>query len=365
MTLSANARNFSGGPGALPETVLVQLREAMIAVPEVGLSVLGISHRSDWFAAVVAEVETRLKALLALPPDFHVLLLQGGGTLQFAMVPLALARGADVPAEYLHTGYWSGKAIAEARKLAPVRVVWRGEDEGFSRLPDDEELVFDARAPYLHVVTNETVEGLQFHRLVGLEEVPRVADMSSDFLSRPFDAGRYALIYAHAQKNLGPAGVTVVLVREAVLKRAPEGLPAMLDYRAQAQAHSILNTPPVFAIYAVLLVLRWLMDEIGGLEAMAAINRAKAERLYGVLDASEGFYRPRARRADRSLMNVVFDLPSEALRAAFLAEANRAGFAGLAGHRALGGIRVSIYNAVTLEAVEALADFMETFRRRH
>jgi phosphoserine aminotransferase len=189
--------------------------------------------------------------------------------------------------------------------------------------------------------------------------------MSSDFLSRPFDAGRYALIYAHAQKNLGPAGVTVVLVREAVLERAPEGLPAMLDYRAQAQAHSILNTPPVFAIYAVLLVLRWLMDEIGGLEAMAAINRAKAERLYGVLDASEGFYRPRARRADRSLMNVVFDLPSEALRAAFLAEANRAGFAGLAGHRALGGIRVSIYNAVTLEAVEALADFMETFRRRH
>lgn len=359
-----NRLNFSGGPGALPQGVLAALGAAMLEEPETGLSLLGISHRSEWFAAVVAETEANIRHLLGIGDDWHVLFLQGGATQQFSMVPMLLLRASAQPAEYLHTGYWSGKAIPEARREGPVRVLWSGADEGFSRLPADGELDFSPRAPYLHYVSNETVEGLQFRRVLGRDDVPRVCDMSSDFLSRPCDADRFALIYAHAQKNIGPAGVTVVLARDELIAAAPEGLPPFLDYRTHAQAHSNFNTPPVFAIYAVLLVTRWLRDEIGGLEAMDRINRAKAERLYRQLDASGGFYRGRAALADRSLMNVSFALPARELEQRFLAEAQTAGFSGLAGHRSAGGIRASIYNAVTPAAVAELADFMADFQRR-
>jgi phosphoserine aminotransferase len=364
MTLPANALNFSGGPGALPESVLLQVQEAIVGVPDVGLSILGISHRSDWFAAVVGEIEANIRRLLGLGDDTHVLLLQGGATQQFSMVPMTLLRGRTQPADYLHTGYWSGKALPEARREGPVRVTWSGEAEGFCRLPGDDELSFSPEAPYLHYIANETVEGLQFHRTLGRDDVPRICDMSSDFLSRPCDADRFALIYAHAQKNIGPAGVTVVVVKEQLLQDNPADLPGFLDYRSQVAAHSNFNTPPVFAIYVVLLVTRWLLDEIGGLAAMAGINRAKAALLYGALDDSDGFYRGRAAVADRSLMNVTYNLPTQELDCQFLEAARLAGLSGLGGHRAIGGIRASIYNALTLAAVERLVELMADFRRQ-
>jgi len=359
-----NRLNFSGGPGALPESVLLQARDAMIEVPEVGLSVLGISHRSDWFAAVVSELEANIHALLGLPQNYHVLMLQGGATQQFSMLPMTLLRGEKHPADYLHTGYWSGKAIPQARREGPIRVLWSGEGCGFNRLPSNDELPFSPDAPYLHYVSNETVEGVQFHRVLGRDDVPRVCDMSSDFLSRPCEAKRFAFIYAHAQKNVGPAGVTVVLMRDDLLDGSPTDLPGFLDYHSHIQAHSNYNTPPVFAIYVVLLVTRWLLDDIGGLAKMDEINRSKAELLYRLLDSIDGFYRGRADVQDRSLMNVAFNLANPDLECRFLAEALAAGFSGLAGHRAIGGIRASIYNALTLSAVEELAGFMDDFLRR-
>ena len=356
--------NFSGGPGVLPESVLQQLQQAIIEVPGTGLSVLGISHRSDWFAAVVSELEANVRALLGLPASYHVLFLQGGATQQFSMLPMALLRGSAQPADYLHTGYWSGKSIPPARREGQVRVVWSGEADGFRRLPGDDELALASDAPYLHYVSNETVEGVQFHRVLGSDDVPRVCDMSSDFLSRPCAAERFSCIYAHAQKNIGPAGVTVVLLRDELLQRASSDLPGFLDYHVQAEAHSNYNTPPVFAIYAVLLVTRWLRDEIGGLARMDAINRAKAEMLYRVIDDSDDFYRGRASACDRSLMNVAFNLGTPEGDRIFIDAAQAAGFSGLAGHRAIGGVRASIYNGMTLAAVEELAGFMDTFRRQ-
>ncbi|MEI7429128.1 MAG: phosphoserine transaminase [Betaproteobacteria bacterium] len=359
-----NDLNFSGGPGALPDSVLTELSEALIEVPGMRLSVLGISHRSDWFAAIISELENNIRALLGLSNNYHVLFLQGGATQQFSMIPMTMLKGATQPAEYLHTGYWSGKAIPEARREGPVRVLWSGAQSGFSNLPGEAELPFSADAPYLHYVSNETVEGLQFQRVLGRDEVPRVCDMSSDFLSKPCEAERFSLIYAHAQKNIGPAGVTVVVVRDEVIANSPDGLPGFLDYRNQASAHSNFNTPPVFSIYAVLLVTRWLINEIGGLEAMDRINRQKAQVLYRLLDDSDGFYRGRARLEDRSLMNIAFNLQSPEMEQRFLQQAQTAGFSGLAGHRAIGGLRASIYNAVTLAAVEKLAGFMTDFRRK-
>lgn len=360
--MNPNSLNFSGGPGALADSVLQQVQQAIHSVPDAGLSILGISHRSDWFAAVVAEAEANMRALLGLPDDYHILFMQGGATQQFSMVPMSLLAQSARPADYLHTGYWSGKALPEARREGAVRTVWSGADCGFSRLPAEQELEFAADAPYLHYVSNETVEGLQFKRVLGRDDVPRICDMSSDFLSAPGDYGRFALIYAHAQKNLGPAGVTVVAVQDALLAGMKRSLPGFLDYRAQAEAHSIFNTPPVFAIYVVLLVTRWLRDEIGGLAAMDKINSAKAALLYRALDDSDGFYRGRAARADRSKMNVAFHLEHAGLEREFLEAAGKAGFSGLAGHRSVGGIRASLYNGLTLAAVERLVEFMEGFR---
>lgn len=359
-----NQLNFSGGPGVLPESVLQQVQESILAVPDVGLSVLGISHRSDWFAAVVAELEANIRSLMQLPADYHVLFLQGGATQQFSMLPMTLLAGKSRAAEYLHTGYWSGKALPEARREGPIRVVWSGESCGFTRLPADSELDFQPDAPYFHYVSNETVEGLQFHRIPGRDDVPRICDMSSDFLSLPEDYERFSLIYAHAQKNIGPAGVTVVVVKGELLKDAPDTLPGFLDYRKQIEAHSILNTPPVFSIYVVLLVTRWLRDEIGGLAAMDRINAEKSALLYRVLDASDGFFRGRAAPADRSKMNVVFNLRNEQQEKEFIAAALAAGFSGLAGHRSIGGIRASLYNGLELSAVEKLANFMTDFQSR-
>ncbi len=363
--IPANRLNFSGGPGALPDRVLREIQEAIAVVPGTGLSLLGISHRSDWFADIVQEAEHNIRTLLGLPKNYHVLFLQGGATQQFSMVPMTLLYNRAEPADYLHTGYWSGKSILEARHSGAIRVMWSGEATGFRRLPDDKELEYSAQAPYLHYVSNETVEGLQFHRVLGRDDVPRICDMSSDFLSRPCEADRFSLIYAHAQKNLGPAGVTVIVVRDELLPNDAGHLPGFLDYRSHIKAHSNYNTPPVFAIYVVLLVTRWLLDNIGGVENMARINQNKAEMLYQLLDDSDGFYRGRADPASRSQMNVVFNLASPVMEKQFLDEALAAGFHGLAGHRSIGGIRASLYNALTLPAVEELATFMSDFRRRN
>nr|WP_318383596.1 phosphoserine transaminase [uncultured Enterobacter sp.] len=360
-----NALNFSGGPGALPEVVLNQVQQSIINVPEVGLSILGISHRSAWFAEVVRETEDNIRTLLNLPDDFHILFLQGGATQQFSMVPMTMLRGKKHAAEYLDTGYWSRKVVTEAMREGPVKVVWSGESSGYRRLPTEDELSFSPDAPYIHYVSNETVEGLQFNRVLGHDHVPRVCDMSSDFLSKPCEAEKFSLIYAHAQKNIGPAGVTIVLVRDSVVKAGTKDLPAFLDYGRQIEAHSNLNTPPVFAIYVVLLVTRWLLNDIGGVEKMGQINRVKADILYSILDGSDDFYRNWAEAQHRSDMNVAFTLPDSATEAAFFAETHAAGFSGLEGHRAIGGVRASIYNALSVTAVEKLADFMQDFQARH
>ena len=361
---SPNQLNFSGGPGVLPVSVLADIQQAILEVPGTRLSLLGISHRTDWFSSVLTELEDNVRALLGLGQNYHVLMLQGGATQQFSMVPMTLLRGQSRPAEYVQTGYWSSKPIVEAQREGPVRVLWTGTDCGYSRLPHDDELEFSEDASYLHYVSNETVEGLQFHRVLGRDDVPRVCDMSSDFLSRPCEAERFSIIYAHAQKNIGPAGVTMVLIRDNVLAQANFDLPDFLNYRTQINSHSNFNTPPVFSIYVTLLVTRWLLQQIGGLDRMDAINQQKAGKMYQFLDASDGFYKGRAAQSDRSLMNAVFSLPTPELDAKFLAESSDAGFSGLGGHRAIGGIRASMYNALSLSAVDQLLEFMADFQKK-
>jgi len=356
--------NFSGGPGALPSSVLAQLSQAVTALDETGLSLLGMSHRSKWFRAVIDEAEQTLRQLAGIPADYHILFLQGGASLQFSMVAMTLLRGSRHAADYLETGYWSAKAIPEARLEGDVRLAWSGREDGFRQLPRGADLQLSADAPYLHYVSNETVEGLQFHWLPGLPAVPRICDMSSDFLSRPVNVADFKLIYAHAQKNIGPAGVTIAVVHRDIAERCSASLPSILNYKKHVESGSIYNTPPVFAIYAVLLVLRWLRDEIGGLEAMDGINRAKAAALYAALDHSGSFYKPHAALADRSLMNVSFRLPTADLDALFVAEAEKAGLCGLDGHRSVGGIRASLYNAVSPAAVDVLGEFLGWFCSR-
>ncbi len=357
----ANANNFSGGPGVMPESVLRRLSEAVICEPELGISLLGVSHRSDWFKNLVGQLEVDICGLLGLDETYRVLFLQGGATQQFAMVPMLLMQGESQSADYLHTGYWSGKSIEEARRIGNVNVVWSGQTRGFNRLPTGSELRLNKNAAYLHYVSNETVEGLQFHEVIGRNDVLRVCDMSSDFLSRPIPADQFSIIYAHAQKNLGPAGVTVVVIKDELLDRANDRVPSCFNYQLQAEANSIYNTPPVMAIYCVHLVVRWLIDEIGGLCAMDQLNQTKAEVLYQVLDNSQGFYQPRVERRDRSLMNVTFDLPTAELESALILQARQAGISGLEGHRSIGGLRASLYNAMSVSSVEILSDFLKEF----
>lgn len=314
---------------------------------------------------MLQESEDNLRALLDIPPDYHVLQLQGGSSLQFSMIPILLLRGRTQAAEYLRTGYWSAKSIPDAQREGQTRVLYDGESEGYRRLPTQDELQHDPDAAYFHYISNETVEGLQFQYLPGLPTVPRVCDMSSDFLSRPFNIRDYALVYAHAQKNLGPSGLTIVIIKDALLQNAPDDVHSMLDYRNHVAMGSIYNTPPVFAIYVTMLVTRWLRQRVGGLEAMAAINARKAAQLYQLIDRHPDFFRLHAAAQDRSLMNIALRLPTPALEQRFLDEATRAGFYGLDGHRSLGGLRASLYNAVTEQDVASLVDFMDGFRARN
>ncbi len=355
--------NFSGGPGVLPPVVLEQVRQAIEQVPEAGLSLLGISHRSDWFRQLLDTAEARLRDLLGLDASWAVLFLQGGATQQFSMVPMSFLRTSGLAADYIESGYWSAKSLVHARRCGSVRLAYSDRVQGFHALPEADSRRYDPAAAYLHYVSNETVEGLQFHHVPGHDEVLRICDMSSDFLSRPLAVDRFDLIYAHAQKNLGPSGVTLVLLKRALLAQLPTDLPDFLDYQAQVTAASLLNTPPVFAIYVVERVLRWLQQDIGGLAAMQRINAAKAASLYAVLDEFPDFYRGHARRCDRSQMNVVFHLPSAEADQAFLQACEGRDYVGLAGHRSLGGVRASLYNAMSLAATEDLSAFMREYAR--
>ncbi len=355
-------RNFSAGPGALPASVLAEAQRAVGELPGTGVSILSLNHRSRAFREMLDEAEERLRRLLALPRGVHVLFLQGGGTLQFSMVPMTMLPAAST-ADYVVSGYWTQKAAAAARHHGNVRIAWDGSGAGFSRLPGPDEMLGSPGAAYVHYASNETVEGLQF-RCTPRASAPLVCDASSDLLSRPFDVSPLSLVYAHAQKNIGPAGVTLVLVRDEVLARAPSDLAPVLDYRAHAEARSILHTPPVFSIYVCLLALRWLETEVGGLERMADLNARKARVVRDALRANP-FYGNDVERAFESDMNVTFRCPTPELDARFVSRAEEAGLLGTEGHRSRGGLRISLYNGVTLEDAQVAAAFLAEFAHEH
>jgi phosphoserine aminotransferase len=317
---------------------------------------------------VIDEAEQNIRALLEVPATHEIVFCQGGATQQFSMVAMNFLRGGSSSAEYVVTGAWGAKAVKEARKEGDVRVAWSGESDGFTHVPSTGELgdALSASAAYAHVTTNETIQGVEFLGDPSIPDgVPLVADVSSDFLSRPVAVDRYALLYAGAQKNAGPAGVSVVIVRRDMLDRIPDGLPTMLDYRTFVEHGSLYNTPPVFSIYVLMLVTRWLRRDVGGLAAQHAINEEKAGLLYDAIDASDGFYRGHAAKDSRSRMNVTWRLPTDGLETAFVTSAADAGMVELKGHRSVGGVRASLYNAMPVAGVRALADFMNAFAEDH
>jgi phosphoserine aminotransferase len=354
--------NFSAGPAVLPLSVLEQAQKDLVALPGVGMSILEVSHRSKVFEDVLFRAEADIRQLANVPADYRVLFLQGGASLQFAMVPMNLL-SADTTADYVVTGVWAAKAAEEAKKIGKVHIAATTKAEQFTRVPRAEEIVLTPGAAYVHITSNNTIYGTEWKEPPDVGEVPLVSDTSSDMFSRPIDVGRHALIYAGAQKNMGPAGVTVVLIREELLKRSPASLPVMLSYAVHAEHGSLYNTPPVFAIYLLGLVTSWLVGK-GGLEAVARTNERKAGTLYAEIDRS-GYYRGTAQKDSRSLMNVTFRLASEELEKQFVKEAEKAGLDGLKGHRSVGGIRASIYNAFPEEGVDALVSFMKEFERRN
>jgi len=355
--------NFAAGPAVLPEPVLAEAQRDLMALPGVGMSVLEISHRSKTFDEILNGCEADIRRLAAIPDSYRVLFLQGGASLQFSMVPMNLLPPGG-SADYIVTGAWSQKAVKEAERVGAARIAASTEAENFSRIPEQKELRLDPRAAYVHFTTNNTIFGTQWPREPEVGAVPLVGDASSDIFSRPIDVTRYALIYAGAQKNLGPSGVTLVIVRDDMLARSPKNLPTMLDYNTHAREKSLYNTPPVFGIYIMRLTMKWLLAQ-GGLEAIGRRNAEKAKILYDAIDGSGTFYRPHARPGSRSSMNVNFRLASEELEKQFVAAARAAGFDGLKGHRSVGGIRASIYNAFPKEGVEALVAFMKDFRQKN
>jgi phosphoserine aminotransferase len=355
--------NFSAGPGVVPEECLQQARDEMLDWEGLGYSVIETSHRAERFVALMQETTALVRELLAVPPSHQVLLLQGGAHLQFAMVPLNLL-GASARADYLDTGVWSQAAIQEARRWCDVNLAASGAADGYTAAPGQSELRLDPQAAYVHYCSNETINGIEFPYVPDTGAVPLVADMSSHLMSRPLDVSRYGLIYAGAQKNLGPSGLCVVIVREDLLGRCAPTTPTMLDYRTHADAASSYNTPPTFSVYFACLVLRWLKRQ-GGVAAIEGRNVEKAQRLYRAIDDSQGFYVNRVRTADRSRMNVPFFLRDESLQAAFLRGAEERGMVQLRGHRRVGGLRASLYNAMPLEGVQALTSYMREFAQRN
>ncbi|KAF0806823.1 3-phosphoserine/phosphohydroxythreonine aminotransferase [Alcanivorax xiamenensis] len=357
----SRAFNFCAGPAALPEAVLRQAQEELLDFRGTGMSVMEMSHRDQVVVELARRAEQDLRDLLGISDDYAVLFLHGGASTQFAMVPLNLL-GDNGKADYVNTGQWSSKAIKEARRYGDINVAASSEDRNFSYVPPQADWTLSADADYVHYCPNETIGGLEFDFIPEVDK-PLVADMSSTILSRPLDVNRFGLIYAGAQKNIGPAGITLVIVRRDLLGRAGDSVPAMLNYQIHADNDSMYNTPPTFAWYLAGLVFQWLKEQ-GGLTAMAAINERKAKRLYDFIDASDFYGNPVA-KANRSWMNVPFVLADSSLDKDFLAEAGAAGLHNLKGHRSVGGMRASIYNAVPEAAVEALVAFMADFEKRH
>jgi phosphoserine aminotransferase len=354
--------NFNPGPAVLPRPVLEQVQRDLLDYAGTGMSILEMSHRSPVYERIHNRTITDLRRLLACPEDYAILFMGGGAQTQFGLVAMNLLPAGGL-AQYLVTGNWSATALREAQKLGDARELWSSAATGYDRVPEPHDFRVDPQAAYLHYTSNNTIVGTQFASVPDAGNVPVVCDMSSDLLSRPLDVSRLGLLYAGAQKNLGPAGVTVVVIRQDLLERCRSTLPAAMSYAQVAARNSLLNTPPVFAIYTVGLVTQYVLEQ-GGLAAAAARNEAKARLLYDVIDASGGFYRGCVQPQSRSLMNATFRLPSEALEARFVEASSSAGMVGLQGHRSLGGIRVSLYNAVTLDDVRALTAFMQQFQHR-
>jgi phosphoserine aminotransferase len=357
--------NFSAGPAVMPLPVLEEIQRDLLALPGVGMSILEISHRSSAFEGILAKAEADMRSLAAIPSNYRVLFLQGGASTQFSMVPMNLL-GAGETADYIDTGSWAEKAIKEAKKVGAVAVAATTKADNYSRIPEQAELQLTEAAAYVHITSNNTIEGTQFRRLPDVGDVPLVSDMSSEIFSGPVDVARHALIYAGAQKNLGPAGLTIVIVRDDLVQRSAARkatLPTMMNYAVHAESGSLYNTPPSFAVYALGLVMKWLLGQ-GGLNAMAAVNNRKAAKLYAEIDRT-GFYRGTAQQGSRSLMNVTFRLGTVELEKLFITESEAAGLDGLKGHRAVGGMRASIYNAFPEEGIDALVAFMREFEQRN
>jgi phosphoserine aminotransferase len=354
--------NFSAGPATLPLAVLEEAQRDLVALPGVGMSVMEISHRSKAFDEIIQGAEADFRALANIPANYKVLFLQGGASLQFSMVPMNLLT-AGATADYIITGDWAKKALKEAKRVGSTHVVATTEEGPFKRIPKQSELKFTPNSAYEHMTSNNTIFGTQWHHVPDVHGAPLVCDASSDIFSAPIDVSKFGLIYAGAQKNLGPSGVTVVVIREDLLARSADALPAMLNYKTMAENGSMYNTPPTFGIYILRLVLKWLIG-LGGLSAIAAINERKAKALYDEIDRTD-FWKPHADTDSRSLMNVTFRLPSEELEKLFVKESTAAGFDGLKGHRSVGGLRASIYNAFPEQGITDLVHFMQQFEKKH
>jgi len=354
--------NFNAGPAALPLPVLEEIQAEFLDFKGSGMSITEVSHRSSWFDEVIEDAQLRVSRIFKLGAEYEVLFIQGGASLQFSMVPMNLLAD-DQIGDYVNTGAWSAKAIKEAQILGKqVRVVASSEDRNFTYIPRDIGLNEDAA--YLHITSNNTIRGTQWKNFPSSGSIPLVSDMSSDIMGRTLDIAPFGVIYAGAQKNLGPSGVTLVIIRRDMLERVPEDLPTMLKYTTFAAKNSMFNTPPCFAIYVFQLVMKWLEETIGGLAKMEKLNQEKADLIYRYLDESD-FYRGTTEKQDRSIMNVTFRLQDESLEGTFITDALANGLGGLKGHRSVGGCRASLYNATSLEAVQALVSFMTEFKRKY
>jgi phosphoserine aminotransferase len=361
-TATTRIHNFSAGPAVLPLEVLEEAQRHLLSLPGVGMSILEISHRAPAFDEIIEGCEADIRTLANIPDNYRVLFLQGGASLQFSMVPMNLLPPGGA-ADYIVTGAWSQKAVQEARRVGGVKIAASTESDNFTRTPAQSELMLSPDAAYVHMTSNNTIFGTEWHDLPDAGAVPLVSDASSNMFSRPIDVSKHGLIYAGAQKNLAPAGVTLVIVRDDLVKRTPSSLPTMMQYSVHAESKSLYNTPPVFAIYVMRLVMAWLLER-GGLAAVEKQNIRKAEKVYAEIDRT-GFYRGHARKDSRSRMNITFRLPTEELEKKFAKDATAAGLDGLKGHRSVGGLRASIYNAFPEAGVDALVAFMREFERRN
>jgi phosphoserine aminotransferase len=361
--MNKRAYNFNAGPAALPLEVLQQAQEQFVDYQGIGMSIMEISHRSKEYEQVNDETQQLLAELLELPAGYKVLFLQGGASTQFTMIPMNLLTSGKV-GSYVMTGSWAEKAYHEAQLLGEVAIAASSKEGSLLNMPSLREIQYNPNAAYLHMTSNETIAGTQFSDFPDTGDVPLIGDMSSDILSRKFDASKFSLIYAGAQKNLGPSGVTIAIVREDLLKAAPKNLPTMLSYSTYVKNNSLYNTPPVYSVYIVNLVLKWIKNS-GGLAAMEKRNREKTDLIYQTIDASGGFYEGMAEKASRSIMNLTFKLQNEELENRFIKESEQNGFVGLKGHRSVGHLRASTYNAVPYESCRALAEFMADFQKRN